>query len=374
METNKKKILQMVEEGTINAEEALVLLQNLNKETTSTPSPVEAQKQREEQQHQQTEQSAQQEERSKEEQFFNDVRSEVGEVGAQFMKFFQSAVDQVKQFDMTNPFDAKAKLNRHYPITEEVKRIEVELTNGSFTVQRATTDEGSIHVEAAFYNTADEEKAAQLLQREFSALVKGDTLRIVSDMKFAKTDIVLTIPFEAYDKLDVDVWNGAISITDFEAKQLKLLTRNGKVHFVDNVFDRAKIETLNGKVYVKQVRGTELEVETANGAIYVDGHLEEVEAESGNGAIAITTTNERARKVEAESLAGSVELYVPKQIGLEGKIETNIGKLTVDLPEADVSETTDTLLKREVRFDQAGDVTLKVKASTSAGAITVRHA
>lgn len=377
MEAKKKQILQLVEDGTITAAEAIVLLSKLN-DTPEQPKVEEPTLPKQVEQEEQEEQSSQEdpfaEATDRGEQFFRDVKSDVQEIGTQFMKFFQTAVDQVKSFDVNQIFDAKVSFTREFTVKEPLERLDIEVFHGSVNIVKGTSEETTLLVDAAFFDTADEAKADERFAKEFLYDQQGDTLYIQSQLKTARMNCTLTVPAHLYDKVTVKTWNGAVSIEDLRAKQVKVSTKNGKVHFVNNEFEQAKVETANGKVYARGITGEDLDIETFNGAIYVDGSVEEIEAESVNGPIAITTTHPQARSIEAESFAGAVEIYLPKEASTSGKLQTNVGKLTVDVLNATVEEVQDSLFETEVQFEVEGSSSrrLQVKAKTNAGTITVK--
>ena len=78
-----------------------------------------------------------------------------------------------------------------------------------------------------------------------------------------------------------------------------------------------------------------MDAETLNGKIYIDGHLADIEAQSVNGHVVVTTKNIAARKIEGRAVAGTVEIYVPSTVALQGDIASNFGKMDVAL--ADVT-------------------------------------
>ena len=70
-----------------------------------------------------------------------------------------------------------------------------------------------------------------------------------------------------------------------------------------------------------------LTAETLNGRVYIDGSLKEVTAQSLSGHVVVTTTSEEAERIDAKTMSGSVELYIPSGISLSGEIASNMGRL-----------------------------------------------
>ena len=160
-----------------------------------------------------------------------------------------------------------------------------------------------------------------------------------------------------------------------DAKLIKARTYNGVVRLENVTFDHAELQTSNGAVEARHVKGDDLEAETANGRIYIDGELKEVEAESVNGHVVVTTTSAEAHKIKARALAGSVEIYVPKTVALDGQIYTNFGKADVGLSDVKLSEEEEQFLSKSLRFTKEleGAKLLKLVGESRTGTVLVRY-
>ena len=80
---------------------------------------------------------------------------------------------------------------------------------------------------------------------------------------------------------------------------------------------------------IKDAKGNKIDAETINGRIYIDGHLKDIEAQSVNGHVVVTTKNPEANKIEGRAVAGTVEIYVPSTVALQGEVASNLGKWTL---------------------------------------------
>ena len=106
-------------------------------------------------------------------------------------------------------------------------------------------------------------------------------------------------------------------------------------------FGKAEVDSSNGSIELTNVRGKDLEAETLNGRVYLDGALDEVAAKSVNGHVVVTTCSTNSSKIKAQTVAGAVELYVPRTLSLSGKIVTNFGKVDVGIPDVSKIESQD---------------------------------
>ena len=395
MEQKKRDILQMVQNGTITADEAIILLKGLESEKSeakeqsgetaleeaverveerreSEPTErVEEPKATEEERTESSEEEPTMEQRSQD--FFEDVRKEVTNVGGQFVKLFQSAFDQVRDTDFTPPFGKGITFSETSTIDAyDITRVLVEVDNGSIRIDRTESDVIDVTYDVTAMGVPSEEKARELFDRHVRLRRDGDTLRIDNDLKLSKVDITLGLPSRTYDKLELENYNGSIEVSGIVATDIKVEAKNGAIDLTESTFRRADLETANGKVYVKNVTGDELEVDTLNGVIFVEGELVEVEAQSFNGNVSVTTTSRHARKLEVESFAGSAEVYVPNGSGVRGELETKLGRIDVALERAEQHDEKGDLFKRVIHFEREGATpTIHVKGETSTGLIKV---
>lgn len=393
MEQKKRDILQMVQNGTITADEAIILLKGLESEKpevkessgeTALEEAVErVEERRESESTERVEEPKATEERTesaeeeptmeqRSQDFFEDVRKEVTNVGGQFVKLFQSAFDQVRDTDFTPPFGKGIMFSETSTIDAyDITRVLVDIDNGSIRIDRTESDV----IDVTYDVTAmvpSEEKARELFDRHVRLRRDGDTLRIDNDLKLSKVDITLGLPSRTYDKLELENYNGSIEVSGIVATDIKIEAKNGAIDLTESTFRRADLETANGKVYVKNVTGDELEVDTLNGVIFVEGELVEVEAQSFNGNVSVTTTSRHARKLEVESFAGSAEVYVPNGSGVRGELETKLGRIDVALERAEQHDEKGDLFKRVIHFEREGATpTIHVKGETNTGLIKV---
>lgn len=219
-----------------------------------------------------------------------------------------------------------------------------------------------------------EEDTIERFTNEFVTLNDGK-LSIITDEKLAQVTVRLVIPHKHYDVIIARLLNGSISVENVDTKLLKAKTYNGIVKLDDVQFTHAELQSSNGVIEARNVIGDDLEAETVNGRIYIDGALKEVEAESVNGHVVVTTTSTEAHKVKARTVAGSVELYVPKTVALDGQVSSNFGKADVGLHDVVLHDEEEQFLLKTVRFNKALEnaTLLKLVGESRTGTVLVRY-
>ncbi|KGR80589.1 SHOCT-like domain-containing protein [Ureibacillus manganicus] len=399
MENERKRILNLVENGTISAEEAIVLLEALSKEKESTqgkPVPVPSAVSNQEKESDQPKfEKYNKEHKSKHNfeemfsnmfnnkesnkkmnEFINDLKQDLSQFSSKMMDLVNTTFTKVKDFDFEFPFGEKVEFSNTYEFnSDEVRGIEVDLPTGKIDVVKSETDQVIVetNVKAALVNN-DEAKTKEDFEQQFISLKEGK-LDISTPSKMSQVTIRLALPEKHYDLVMFRLLNGGVTVSQLDTKLLKIKTYNGAVKLDHIKFETATINGGNGAIDLRNVTGDDIEAETVNGRIYIDGNLQEVEAESVNGAVVVTTTSEAPRKIKANTVAGSVEIYVPRNVSIDGQVSTNFGKSDIGLTDVTHRSEEDQFLSKTLSFGKIveGAPTLKLLGESRTGSIIVRY-
>ena len=381
MQNERQRILELVGKGTISAQEAITLLEALEKSSNTTQSVMDKtpkedsffEEAKKEEQH--TKSDADHMKYFQEE--MHDFRKDLSQIGSIFMDMMNTAVKKVKEFDVSTPFGDKLEFAHTEELeASEVKNISVDLPHGSFSLEPSENDNIQVmcKVKAPVINESEEETRTNFLN-QFVVKNEEGTLSILSNLKLAQVNVKVLVPEQEFEKLSVRLMNGNVTLRDTVIEQLKLKTLNGAIKGSALTFNKAKVDSSNGSIELTGARGKDLEAETLNGRVYLDGALDEVEAKSVNGHVVVTTCSSNSSKIKAQTVAGTVELYVPRTMSLSGKIVTNFGKVDVGIQDVSKIETQDQFLSKLVRFDKEveGANRLFIEGESKTGAVLVRY-
>ncbi|MGE7927640.1 DUF4097 family beta strand repeat-containing protein [Lysinibacillus xylanilyticus] len=389
MQNERQRILELVEKGTISAQEAITLLEALEQPTKSTQNVMndvvnEDQYSSTEKESVYKDKSQQDQQPQKDEDFskyfqeeMRDFRKDISQIGSLFMDMMNTAVKKVKEFDVTSPFGDKFEFTHTEEVAaEHIDKIIAELPNGNFSLESAEGESFQVicKVKAPLVNDSEEETRANFLE-QFVVKEEGDSLRILSQLKLVQVNVKVLVPKDKLEKLSVRLMNGSVTLQDTDFGQLKVKTLNGAIKGSKFNFGKAEVDSSNGSIELTNVRGKDLEAETLNGRVYLDGALDEVEAKSVNGHVVVTTCSTNSSKIKAQTVAGAVELYVPRTISLSGKIVTNFGKVDVGIQDASKLESQDQFLSKVVRFDKEVENAnrLFIEGESKTGSVLVRY-
>lgn len=406
----RKRILTLVENGTISAEEAIVLLEKLEKDTAkkeelpqSFTTTQEEPKDYTEPSHEYKSDETHYEESytsssdstkkttgfedlfgkafdskeasQKAEEIVNELKKDLTEFGGRMATLLNTTFSKMKGFESDVPFGEKFEFSNHYAFdVSEVKGLDIDVPNGSVEFVKAEGDLVNVDVTVKTTLQDSEEKTRDAFLEDFIKLSDGK-LSIATASKFSQVKLRVGLPEKEYDILFVRSLNSKVDLEDVQAKIIKFNLVNGSMNIRKAHFNHADLKTKNGSIETRFVKGEDLEAETVNGRIYIEGDLREVEGESLNGHVAITTTNEQAHKVKATTVAGSAEIYVPKTVAIDGKLTTNLGKIDLGLKDVTDYSTEDAILQKVTHFDKVleGAPVLKLIGESRMGKVLVRY-
>ncbi len=138
---------------------------------------------------------------------------------------------------------------------------------------------------------------------------------------------------------------------------MQLLSTGSGAIWIGAIDGTAAVKNSNGDTWIGEVTG-DLRVRAANGKIVVDQAEAAVVAKTANGDIRIGEVS--AGAILAETALGKVEVGIRDGVAAWLDLSTRFGNVQSDLD--------------AVEHPQAGDNAVEVRARSSFGDITIRHA
>jgi DUF4097 and DUF4098 domain-containing protein YvlB len=169
------------------------------------------------------------------------------------------------------------------------------------------------------------------------------------------------------------MFNGAISGAELNVSDIRVKTANGKIILDRLNGKRAEVETANGQIKLTGSLFDDLEAETINGAINIDGDFRKIETQTFNGNISYNLHGDRSELIIAKATTGSIDLFVPEGVPVNGELKTNLGGFNVKLEGIQILEEKTEMIQKLLRFQsvQHPEKSLKVVADTKTGSITI---
>lgn len=379
MQNERERILKLLEDGKITADEAVKLLDVLAKQNESTTQTLlNGAKEQAEQEKKKTtgfDDLFGKDTNKKMDEFMNDLKEDLSQFSTRMVGLLNATVSKVKEFDFDTPFGEKVEFDTTYAYpASEVSSFAAEIANGKIEVVQSADDtvQVDVHVKTSAQGTAEDTEAKFT---DGLVTLHDGKLEISSDNKFANVKVRIAVAKKHYDVFVAKLLSGSVAIEGLEAKLIKIKTLNGLLRLENVTVDHAELQSTNGAIEARSIIGADIEAETVNGRIYIDGDVKEVDAQSVNGHVVVTTKSEQAHKIKARTVAGAVELYVPKTVALDGRVMSNFGKADVGLSDIVLKDEEEQFLLKTTHFTKQleGASVLKLVGESRTGTVLVRY-
>jgi len=235
--------------------------------------------------------------------------------------------------------------------SEDIRKIDISWLSGGVSVQ-AVGQTSQI--------TVQEEATTALTEEEkLVCAVDGDTLRIrfMSDARRDSFEgekfLTVSLPWELvknahFEEIDIET-TSAYAYVSADAQKIKLSTVGGDARVMCANCPEVEIETTSGNAGVVDGTWAKVDISTVSGAIELAGEAESAEIETASGKVDIAgalgaldvesvsgdlvLSLDRALRLDAETVSGSIYLTLPAQDGFTLDYETEKGSFDSALTE-----------------------------------------
>ncbi|WP_160722595.1 DUF4097 family beta strand repeat-containing protein [Bacillus sp. USDA818B3_A] len=365
MKEERKRILQMVEEGKLKADEALALLEELEKTQQNM-------EQKQAQMVNELSTAVQFEETKKEEPSQAKYQSTKDKI----FEFVDLALKKVKDLDLDLNFGHSVEISHiFHQGNAEIKDINIDVANGAVKLVGWEQPDIRVECQAKVFRVDNQDQARQNFLRDVTFTVEHEKLRFGSQQKWMKVDAIVYVPKSVYNQVRVRLFNGPITGEQLNADELRVKTANGKIAFENVTGKKTELETANGKIKLKRSQFEKVEAETINGSISVDGEIRKLEAGSFNGNINVNLQGNQTEFIQVKTAAGGIDLYIPEDLPVNGNLKTNLGGFHVNLTGIQVLEEKSEMIQKSLRFQSVNhpEQMAYMYADTKTGSITIHQ-
>lgn len=365
MQENRKRIIEMVKEGKLTTEEALVLLDSIqNKRQT------EDQKESEKIEHTTYfEEQSQNTNESSEEKF----SSQFNEAKDKIMDFVNSAMKKIKDIDLQ--FNQSVEFPHVFQqANATVSTIDIDVANGHVEVKAWDQPDIRVECQAKVYRKDNRDEARVFFMDNSSFYLENGLLRFSTQSKWMKVDTVVYVPRSTYEKASIRAFNGSVLGESLEVTDLRAKTANGKIHLKQVETDKVDMETANGKILIQESKANRLTAETMHGSIDVEGKYHMVDLQTLNGNLSCVLNNNETDTLHMKAVSGNIHVYVSDDLMIEGQCKSNLGNVKVQLENMDVLEEKKEVMLKQLRFKRSGltEKPLHLFAETRTGTVYVQ--
>ncbi|MYL49144.1 DUF4097 family beta strand repeat protein [Halobacillus litoralis] len=339
MNEERMKILQMIEKGTISAEEGAKLL-----EAVEEPSSKE---------------SEQREKSSK-----YGIRN-----------FLDDAMEKIKNADFDLTFGEYVEFSDDTVLpTEDFHDADLSISNGSLKVHTWDQEDVKASYEVKVYQVETEEEARKRFHDETQVEIKNGLLRIASPSKKIKMNVDLYIPNKKYEFIKSQLTNGNLDFENIKSDHFQMKTSNGAVKAKQLSGMTCKIQTGNGAVQLLEGTFDECETDTINGSITLSGDIGKADASSVSSAITVDHKGSKAHTGFYKTTTGRIQVSLPTEKKVDGVLRTKFGQIKCELENYKILKDRNDVANKMLEFEayEQFEEAYHIEAETKTGAVTVQ--
>lgn len=361
MKEERKKILKMVEQGMLSADEAVNLIEQLEKEY------------RERQEEKINALSVEVLSEEKKE-GGGRKQSKVSILTSKLLDLVDTAVQKVREMDIDIPIGPSVHFTHIFQLQQlEVDELSVHIVNGNVNIE--PWDESDIRVECDVkaYKVEDEQEARDYFLQNAQCEMEGKRFIFFVDKKVLKVNATLYVPNKLYNSLKVKLFNGPIRGEGLKVENVKVKTANGMISLKGFEGKNAELETANGQIKWTGFSYDHVELETVNGMIDINGEAEKLDLQSFNGNLLVSIPTPVCQTLYAKTTTGNIELKVPNTMDIIGEFKSHLGSFSYDEEAVVVTSQRNDVLQKEMRFNVKGEEEKKLTlfAEAKTGSITL---
>jgi DUF4097 and DUF4098 domain-containing protein YvlB len=231
-------------------------------------------------------------------------------------------------------YQSTATANRNFSgtITGTSTLFKTDNTNGEITVKTWDRKDYDVKVEVKARGGSQSEAEQRLKEITIDVKKTMDKGAEVLELTYnhptyvpaAYTlNIVVTLPADALNDLDLHGMNGEITVSDLKANSVRAVTTNGQIN-------------------LNRVKSVNIKTSTLNGAIVGEVAAEAFDAQTTNGKIDLTVTGETSGKYSLSNVNGAIKVTNTRPAGYNIDARVTNGDITLGLPNLQYSTNTRT--------------------------------
>jgi DUF4097 and DUF4098 domain-containing protein YvlB len=179
------------------------------------------------------------------------------------------------------------------------------------------------------------------------------------------------------EHMSLNTKNAHISVTDVKCKELSAKTKNAHI-YSENIFaETAVYETRNARIEAENSKAELFDLRTSNASIETDDlDFKRLLLYTSNASIKLNSlsnfTEPAEREIEAHTSNASIKAELPHDVGITLQATTSNGKIRSDIKDMEYETQTDNYIKGECNIYQQSPNRLKVNLSTSNGSVKIK--
>ena len=296
------------------------------------------------------------------------VGSVLKKTGSQVQNYLKEAQERQKELNTPKPFQEQYQFEG-----DKVTKIYIENNSGKIQIEPCETQEISIDVQAKLFTL--EEDLTQFFLNKSIFKVEGEQLHIQVDDRNIVADLMIRIPEKQYKQCRINNNNGSIAIHQLHFKEAELKNTHGEILVSQGVFELLKLIVTNGKITINEVEGKVLNTDIINGPIEASCQFVQTYMEGTNSDLKMTNDSHHIEEMIFRTVNGNIDVGIKSELPLAVHAFTKYGEIDHQLNPFEVLREEDNrtgyLLEGSVRHNDALIPACLLQCESKTGKISI---
>ncbi|MFQ3544893.1 DUF4097 family beta strand repeat-containing protein [Halobacillus rhizosphaerae] len=289
-------------------------------------------------------------------------------------EFIGEAYEKIKNVDFDLSFGEAFTFEHVKEIqADDFNDIDVSIVNGALDVETWDQDFAKAEFRVKVYQAKDEEEARERFFADSQFDSNHNVLRLSSPSKRMKTIVRLFVPNRRYEFIKSKLSNGSIHAYGLESDHWESKSSNGSIRLNDMSGETCKMETVNGSIQVVNGSYNKCEADTVNGSIKLEGDFTKNHASAVTGSVVVENNGSHTETGFFKTTTGSIIVHLPKEQRIDGNLKTRFGSIDCRLENYKIIQNKKEVISKQLEFEALEEYphAYHVEAETKTGSVTL---
>lgn len=257
-----------------------------------------------------------------------------------------------------------------------LERINIENYSGTIEVVQGDDEVVRIGVKAKLFTLEEDLSSFFLNQSVFQ--VEGNTLIInVTDRSIA-SDLTVHLPKKHYNEIQIINGNGNVILQHIQSQIGKIKMVHGDVTLRDGHFNQLQVAVTNGSITLQNMKSKQLYADIVNGPIRIDGEYVIAHLEGTNSDLRLYNHSSTIEEMTQRTVNGNIKLSLKEGIPFALHAFTKYGSIDYDGNDLEIikdeSHRTGSVLEGAMRYNEALIPACLIECESKTGTIIMNQA
>lgn len=276
--------------------------------------------------------------KSVKEEAMNQASDLVQQVGTLFKKTSSQVQTYLKEAsERQKELRTPKYFNHTYDFDDDyIQTMNIEVLSGNITVQPWEGNHVKVDVQAKLFTLEDQ--LEKFFLEKSILMLDGHQLFIQAKDRGVAANLNIYVPQQKYSQIKINNDNGQIEVKQLMVDELNIKNIHGEVTIQEVEASLAEIYVTNGKIYTKHSKIRDYHNDIVNGNIDATGQFVCLNLEGTNSDITVHNHSDSVEEMTQRTVNGNINVYINNELPFALNAFTKYGSITHQLSSFEVIE------------------------------------